>query len=56
MNAEETKTAVEEAKTKAYSIGVQGTPFMFIGDAFVSGYRELDVIRATVLAQAEAAK
>ena len=56
MNAEETKTAVEEAKTKAYSIGVQGTPFMFIGDAFVSGYRELEVIRATVLAQAEAAK
>lgn len=56
MNAEETKAAVEEAKTKAYSIGVQGTPFMFIGDAFVSGYRELEVIRATVIAQAEAAK
>ena len=56
MNAPETKNAVEAAKSKAYSIGIQGTPFLFIGDAFVSGYRELDVIRATVLAQAEAAK
>lgn len=56
MNAPETQAAVEEAKTQAYSIGIQGTPFLFIGDTFISGYRGLDVVRATILDQAHAAK
>lgn len=56
MNAQETADAVAAAKQEAYGLGVSGTPFMFIGDAYISGYKELAAVRATVEAQAAASK
>lgn len=53
MNAEETAATIANAKASAYNIGITGTPFMFIGDTYISGYRDLDYVRATILNQAE---
>ncbi|SPT54422.1 Thiol-disulfide oxidoreductase D [Actinomyces bovis] len=52
LNAPETKQAVEQAKQHTYSIGVQGTPFMIINNAFINGYKDGAYVRATVLDQA----
>ena len=49
MNSEETAVTIANAKTSAYCIGIMGTPFMFIGDSYISGYRDLDYVRATIL-------
>lgn len=56
MNAAETASAVDAAKQEAYRIGITGTPFMIIGDSFISGYRSAESVRATVEAQAAAAR
>ncbi|QPK80922.1 thioredoxin domain-containing protein [Schaalia sp. ZJ405] len=56
MNAQDTVSAVAASKQHAYSIGVTGTPFLIIGDSFISGYKELPDVRATVLDQAARAK
>ena len=48
-----TAAQVKQAQNDAYQIGIQGTPFMFIGDSFISGYRDADYIRATIANQAE---
>ncbi|WP_076464225.1 DsbA family protein [Actinomyces mediterranea] len=56
MNSEETAATIANAKTSAYRIGITGTPFMFIGDSYISGYRDLDYVRATILKQAESAQ
>ena len=52
-NDPETAAAVKQAQNDAYKIGIQGTPFMFIGDSFISGYRDADYVRATIQNQAE---
>lgn len=52
MNSEQTKQAVEQAKQHAYQLGIAGTPFMIVNDAVISGYRDGDYVRATVLDQA----
>ncbi|WP_235827029.1 DsbA family protein [Actinomyces culturomici] len=56
MTSAETEKAVTDAKTEAYNLGITGTPFMFIGEAYISGYRDLKFVRATVESQAEALK
>lgn len=56
MNATETVQAVADAKKEAYSIGVTGTPFMFLGDTYISGYRDYEYVRTTIELQAEAAR
>ena len=48
-----TAAQVKQAQNDAYQIGIQGTPFMFIGDSFISGYRDADYVRATIANQAE---
>ena len=40
------KDAVESAKQRAYALGITGTPFMIIGDAFIGGYMDADYVRA----------
>lgn len=52
-NAPETAAEVKQAQNDAYKIGIQGTPFMFIGDSFISGFRDADYVRATIQNQAE---
>ncbi|MDO4257894.1 MAG: DsbA family protein [Actinomycetaceae bacterium] len=53
MNAQETVDAVKTAQQDAYKIGVQGTPFIFIGDAVINGYAKSDYVRRTVTEQAK---
>ena len=48
-----TAAEVKQAQNDAYKIGIQGTPFMFIGDSFISGYRDANYVRATIQNQAE---
>ncbi|CED90940.1 DsbA family protein [Actinomyces succiniciruminis] len=55
MNAAETVQAVADAKQHAYDLGITGTPFFIINDAYVSGYAPTDYMRATILEQAAAA-
>ena len=52
-NDPETAAEVKKAQNDAYKIGIQGTPFMFIGDSFISGFRDADYVRATIQNQAE---
>ncbi|MDC4233642.1 thioredoxin domain-containing protein [Actinomyces sp. B33] len=52
MTAQATVDTVARAKQHAYEIGITGTPFMIVGDAVISGYKDLDYIRTTVLEQA----
>ena len=52
MNDAATAKAVTDAKQHAYDIGIQGTPFMIVNDAVVSGYRPADYMRATIAEQA----
>ena len=52
-NDPETAAEVKQAQNDAYKIGIQGTPFMFIGDSFISGFRDADYVRATIQNQAE---
>lgn len=52
MNAEETVTAVTDAKQHAYDLGISGTPFSIINDTYISGYTDAATVRATILDQA----
>lgn len=52
MTSAETVTAVAEAKDHAHSIGITGTPFMIVGETFISGYADADYIKAVINSQA----
>ena len=56
MNAAETVSAVTEAKNHAHSIGITGTPFMIVGETFISGYKDADYMKAVINSQAAKAK
>ena len=56
MNATETVNAVTEAKNHAHSIGITGTPFMIVGETFISGYKDADYMKAVINSQAAKAK
>ncbi|MBW3069393.1 thioredoxin domain-containing protein [Actinomyces sp. 594] len=56
MTAAQTVQAVDDAKQHAYDLGITGTPFFIVNDAFISGYVPADYIRATILEQAAAAE
>lgn len=51
-----TAKAVTDANRHAYSLGIKGTPFSIVNDAYIGGYRSADYVRATVLEQAALAK
>ncbi|QWW19208.1 thioredoxin domain-containing protein [Schaalia sp. 19OD2882] len=51
--SQESVSAVSKAKSDAYALGITGTPFMFVGDAVISGYRDPEYVRRTVLEQAK---
>lgn len=52
MTAPETVAAVTEATNHAHSIGITGTPFMIVGETFISGYRDADYMKAVINSQA----
>ena len=56
MNAAETVSAVTEAKNHAHSIGITGTPFMIVGETFISGYQDAEYMKAVINSQAAKAK
>ena len=56
MTSSATVQAVEEAKAHAYSIGIESTPFMIVGDAVINGALPVDFVRATIMEQARAAR
>ena len=56
MNAAETVSAVTEAKEHAHSIGITGTPFMIVGETFISGYQDAEYMKAVINSQAAKAK
>ena len=56
MNATETVNAVTEAKNHAHSIGITGTPFMIVGETFISGFQDADYMKAVINSQAAKAK
>ena len=56
MASEETATAVTEAKNHAHSIGITGTPFMIVGETFISGYQDAEYMKAVINSQAAKVK
>lgn len=52
MNSQANVDAVKKSRQDAYNVGINGTPFAFIGDAVMPGYVDAATVRATVLAQA----
>ena len=56
MNAAETVSAVTEAKEHAHSIGITGTPFMIVGETFISGYQDAEYMKAVINSQAAKVK
>ena len=56
MNATETVNAVTEAKEHAHSIGITGTPFMIVGETFISGYQDAEYMKAVINSQAAKVK
>ena len=52
MLAQSTVETVTSATQHAYSIGVTGTPFIIINDAYIAGYVPAEFVRATILDQA----
>ena len=56
MNAAETVSAVTEAKDHAHSIGITGTPFMIVGETFISGYQDAEYMKAVINSQAAKVK
>ncbi|MDU0348397.1 DsbA family protein [Actinomyces sp. MRS3W] len=56
MNDAATVQAVADAKQHAYDLGITGTPFFIINDAYISGYAPTDYVRNTILEQAAAAQ
>ena len=51
-NSQANVDAVKKSRQDAYNVGINGTPFAFIGDAVMPGYVDAATVRATVLAQA----
>ena len=56
MTAAETVKAVSESTDHVHSIGIQGTPFMIVGETYISGYKDADYMTAVVKSQAAKAK
>ena len=56
MNAAETVSAVTEAKEHAHPIGITGTPFMIVGETFISGYQDAEYMKAVINTQAAKVK
>ena len=56
MTAAETVKAVSESTNHVHSIGIQGTPFMIVGETYISGYKDADYMTAVVKNQAAKAK
>mgnify|MGYP000879703665 CR=1 FL=1 len=56
MTAAETVEAVSESTNHVHSIGIQGTPFMIVGETYISGYKDADYMTAVVKSQAAKAK
>ena len=56
MTAAETVKAVAESTDHVHSIGIQGTPFMIVGETYISGYKDADYMTAVVKSQAAKAK
>ena len=56
MTAAETVKAVSESSNHVHSIGIQGTPFMIVGETYISGYKDADYMTAVVKSQAAKAK
>lgn len=52
MTAQETVDRVAQTKQHAYQLGIQGTPFLIINDAFINGYAPVEYVRQTILDQA----
>ena len=52
MTAQETVDRVAQAKEHAYQLGIKGTPFLIINDAFINGYAPVEYVRQTILDQA----
>ena len=52
----ETVATVTEATNHAHSIGITGTPFMIVGETFISGYKDADYMKAVINSQAAKAK
>ncbi|WP_103062487.1 DsbA family protein [Actinomyces qiguomingii] len=55
MNDAATVQEVQDARQHAYDIGITGTPFFIINDAYIGGYAPADYMRRTILEQAAAA-
>lgn len=56
MTATETVKAVSESTNHVHSIGIQGTPFMIVGETYINGYQDADYMTAVVKSQAAKAK
>ncbi|MDO4242735.1 MAG: thioredoxin domain-containing protein [Actinomyces sp.] len=56
MNDAATAQAVTDATQHAQGIGITGTPFMIINDAYIPGYQTPEIVRATIEEQAAAAQ
>lgn len=56
MTATETVKAVTESTNHVHSIGIQGTPFMIVGETYINGYRDANYVTAVVKSQAAKAK
>ena len=56
MTAAETVKAVSESTHHVHSIGIQGTPFMIVGETYINGYKDADYMTAVVKSQAAKAK
>ena len=56
MTAAETVKAVSESTNHVHSIGIQGTPFMIVGETYINGYKDANYMTAVVKSQAAKAK
>lgn len=56
MSSAQTVEAVVQAKSHAHQLGITGTPFMIVNDAFIGGYKDAAYVRATILDQAQQAQ
>ena len=56
MTAAQTVKAVAESTNHVHSIGIQGTPFMIVGETYINGYKDANYMTAVVKSQAAKAK
>ncbi|WP_366180645.1 thioredoxin domain-containing protein [Actinomyces timonensis] len=52
MTADATVQSVSQAKEHAYQIGVTGTPFLMINDAYINGFAPAGAVRAAITEKA----